>query len=273
MSTWVASLSADRVDNWNVCRALGLWGSGSSRAGAVRSGDELFVWQSGAGWLARCVAQSEARPAPPAEDSFWPDGATYRYVFDISVQQQLPTPLSGGSPKGVEHYTGLRTVQLGQFPALEEVRAARLRAIFGPGPGAGARSRVGAREPEGGWGRRDDRERNKRIEQAAIDAVVEELEGRRRLTLTADRQLDGVGYDLEFTNAGGSVMKAEVKGIAASSVTFNVTRLEWEVSQSDPAFRLFAVTDALTQPVIHELTGAQLAALNRHVVQYRLSET
>ena len=58
-SAWVGALSSGQESNWAICKEKSLWGSGSNSAGAVREGDEFFLWQSGEGWFARCIVTTD----------------------------------------------------------------------------------------------------------------------------------------------------------------------------------------------------------------------
>ncbi len=145
-----------------------------------------------------------------------------------------------------------------------------LRSLFPVAAALSGPPAVAAVEPPGGWGRSQDRDRNKLIEQAGINQATRHYESL-GYQLSADRQTHGVGYDLEFTR-GGEVLKVEAKGIAGTSLAFNLTDKEWRTSQRDSSFRLCAVTDALGTPRVRVLTGAQLAALRVQPVQYRVQE-
>lgn len=131
---------------------------------------------------------------------------------------------------------------------------------------------VPALEPPTGWGKNQDRERNKRIEQSGINNATKYLE-KLGWVLFADRQLDGVGYDLEFTKSA-NLVKVEIKGAAGSEVTFNLTAKELYLSKSDKKWILIVVTNALSDtPVVHEFTGLQLNTMEIVPTQYRVRMT
>lgn len=88
--------------------------------------------------------------------------------------------------------------------------------------------------------------------------------------MSADRQLDGVGYDLEFSDARVT-LHVEVKGIVAPDLAFNLTRLEHERAGTDPLWRLCAVTSALGDARVEVLSGPEVLNLEMRVVQYRAS--
>ena len=132
-----------------------------------------------------------------------------------------------------------------------------------------ASNKVPALEPPTGWGRNQDRERNKRIEQSGIDNATGYLQ-KLGWVFFADRQLDGVGYDLEFRN-GSKLIKVEVKGVAGNEVTFNLTAKELYLSKSDKKWTLIVVTNALSEaPVVQEFSGIQLNAMLIVATQYRV---
>lgn len=99
-------------------------------------------------------------------------------------------------------------------------------------------------------------ESNRKIEKAAITVVVKELQ---RLGYEVDSvEMERIGYDLNATR-GRTVLHIEVKGISGSGVQFLLTRGELTRAKKDPAFRLWAVTDACTKRArVHKFTGASL---------------
>jgi hypothetical protein len=128
LNSWVGALGADAWDNWDICKKLGMWGTGSNNGSGVDIGDEILVWKSQSGWLARCTVVGEPwrptsdRPAP------WGDETEYKWVFPIRVDFERPVPINPGSEDGRQHITGILNVKLGQFPKLssEEREAVQL---------------------------------------------------------------------------------------------------------------------------------------------------
>jgi hypothetical protein len=130
MSGWVGALAKGSESNWNLCRAHGLWGTGSTAGRRVQAGDELFVWLSGHGWLAHCAVTTDARAPGSVAEVPWPEPDRYRYLFEIRVVAELALPvfMSGSNLK---RKTGLHTIQLGQFPRVENEDVLQmLRALF-----------------------------------------------------------------------------------------------------------------------------------------------
>ena len=119
MAGWVGAIAHGYEANWATCKQHGLWGTNSRRGGAVERGDELFIWQSKAGWLAHSRATSTAREPKGVWDVPWPEPEQYKYLFDIEVLRELapPTWMPGAE---LTEKVGLHTIQLGQFPALSE---------------------------------------------------------------------------------------------------------------------------------------------------------
>lgn len=82
---------------------------------------------------------------------------------------------------------------------------------------------------------------NKEIEQFAVDFTIRSMQ-QSGWRPTADRQKDGVGYDLEFENDQRRIC-VEVKGIASSRLVFNLTPKELWQASTNPDWLLVAVTN------------------------------
>jgi putative restriction endonuclease len=132
MAGWVGALAKGSESNWQICKTTGLWGTGSASGCRVTAGDELFVWLSGEGWLAHCVATTDGRAPASITEVPWPAPERYRYLFGIRVVAETSLP-SFMSASTLMRKTGLHTIRLGQFPrvddeqALEALRAATAR--------------------------------------------------------------------------------------------------------------------------------------------------
>lgn len=115
-----------------------------------------------------------------------------------------------------------------------------------------------------------DRQRDKFAEQRAVDLTIASLE-KAGWTFTADRQKDGVGYDLEF-ELNERKLKVEVKGIQGSALHFNMTPKEVWRAETDPEWVVVAVTNVLSPTTYkaHVLDRRQLTAAERSVTGYRL---
>lgn len=73
-----------------------------------------------------------------------------------------------------------------------------------------------------------------------------------------DRQLDGVGYDLDFHD-GEREVHVEVKGISGPNLRFELTRKELHMAKTDECWVLVAVTRARTRnPCLHILNRQQV---------------
>jgi hypothetical protein len=130
-SSWVGALAVGQEENWAICVDKGLWGSGSSAAGGVRRGDEFFLWQSGAGWRARCVVTTDARQPTSVDPAPWDDGRDYKWIFGIRVIRELGVPFQPGSTNNRQNITDLPNIRLGQFPRLSRAESAAVRSFFG----------------------------------------------------------------------------------------------------------------------------------------------
>jgi HNH endonuclease len=128
---WVGALQVGDEENWETCKATGLWGTGSHQGGGVRAGDQLFIWRSQTGWLARCLVTSDATPPTLDKPAPWADGRNYRWMFGIQVVGELDHPVNPGSDHGIQRITGILNVKLGQFPRLSDEQLAGVSSFFG----------------------------------------------------------------------------------------------------------------------------------------------
>lgn len=130
-SSWVAALSAGQHENWEICKERSLWGSGANSAGSVREGDDLFVWQSGGGWFARCSVTSDARRPTVTDPAPWHDGRDYKWLFGIRVVKELDPTYNPGSTEDRQNITDIPNIRLGQFPRLSTDESMAVRSFFG----------------------------------------------------------------------------------------------------------------------------------------------
>lgn len=116
-----------------------------------------------------------------------------------------------------------------------------------------------------------DRQRDKLAEKRAVELAIEALK-RDGWKPTADRQADGVGYDLEFVK-GTRCLKVEVKGIQGRALAFNLTPKEWWRAETDPRWVVLAVTSVLSPKdfKVHLLTRDAVMASKRVITGYRLT--
>ena len=115
------------------------------------------------------------------------------------------------------------------------------------------------------------RKLDKQTETQAVEIALAYLNSQ-GWELLHDNQLDGIGYDFEFTKDGQSLL-IEIKGIRGSSLEFNMTAREFFVCSNKENFRLIAVTNALKENSykIHVLCPSDILQMRRRVTQYRLS--
>ena len=130
-NSWIGALSVGQEFNWPICKEKSLWGTGSNNAVGVKKGDEFFLWQSGAGWSARCVVTTDARRPNLQDPAPWDDGREYKWIFGISVIKELESPFSPGSTNNRQNISNLPNIKLGQFPKLSVEEAAAIRKFFG----------------------------------------------------------------------------------------------------------------------------------------------
>jgi len=101
-------------------------------------------------------------------------------------------------------------------------------------------------------------ETNPLVEKAAVDKVTALL--KKRGYRVKSREIDKIGYDLDAFK-GRQELHIEVKGISGTKLSFPITQGELIPAGSDPLFRLFAVTSAMTDKAkIHEFTGSEFLA-------------
>ena len=98
MAGWVGAIAHGYEANWAICKRHGLWGTNSRRGAAVERGDELFIWQSKAGWLAHCRATSRAWGPRSLREVPWPEPEQYKYLIDMEVLRELAPRLGCQGP-------------------------------------------------------------------------------------------------------------------------------------------------------------------------------
>jgi hypothetical protein len=133
---FLATLSAAAASNWGICKRHGLWGTGTSwtakkAARNVSPGDDLFVWQSGAGLIARARIVTTARAVRNHAEVPWPEPQRYSFTFGISVEQELDEPIGDRFKDHHSIQFGIRTheLQAGLIQIGDDV-AASLRSAF-----------------------------------------------------------------------------------------------------------------------------------------------
>jgi Domain of unknown function (DUF3883) len=96
---------------------------------------------------------------------------------------------------------------------------------------------------------------NREVERAAIEAVTENCQRAGWSVISVEP--DGLGYDL-LCSKGSTVEHVEVKGVKGNLCSFVITANEMNAARYDSAFKLCAVTQALTSPTLHWFSGADL---------------
>jgi putative restriction endonuclease len=130
MGGWVASLSAEYWNNWEICLRDSWLGTGAPRGGGVRAGDEIFIWRSGVGLVAYCVAEADAEAVTATSHVPWPNPAKYRYVWPISVRANRDSAVVP-SWKALDELAGIGGIPASQFPPVREENLPRIRSLFG----------------------------------------------------------------------------------------------------------------------------------------------
>ncbi len=130
MTHWVGSISYEQRDNWEICKDESVFGSNTTRALSVRAGDELFIWGSRQGWLARCRATADARRPSDIADVPWPDPEQYVALIPIEILDEPAEPLAMPGAR-IKDDVGIDTVQLPQFPRIDVQHAERLTVLLG----------------------------------------------------------------------------------------------------------------------------------------------
>ncbi|WP_222195367.1 hypothetical protein [Modestobacter italicus] len=129
MTYWVGSISFEQRDNWQICKRESLFGSNTPTALGVRAGDELFIWGSKQGWLARCRATEDARRPAGTEEVPWPDPQHYKALIPVEVLDEPAAPVAMAGPE-LKRTVGIDTVRLPQFPRIDLQRAEHLTILL-----------------------------------------------------------------------------------------------------------------------------------------------
>lgn len=125
MTSWVGSISFEQRDNWEICKRESLFGSNTRTALGVRAGDELVIWGSQQGWLARCRATADARAPRGVEEVPWPEPEKYTALIPMEVlnEPRRPVAMSGAE---IQRTVGIGTVRLPQFPRIDIAHSEQL---------------------------------------------------------------------------------------------------------------------------------------------------
>jgi hypothetical protein len=102
VTDFIATLGADRISNWAVCKSESLWGivskakNGMSNGQRVQAGDRIFVWRSGRtsnGFIAQMEALGPMRfTSTPGVPIPWNHPETFGGIFPIRVVEELHKP-------------------------------------------------------------------------------------------------------------------------------------------------------------------------------------
>lgn len=163
MADFIACVSPDYPNNWEICRSKGLWGviekrgsvTGRANAERVRPGDTMYVWigrsKTGGpnGIKARARVATSFHRARGTSDIPWPDPDAYAGTFEIDQIEELPTPVSDRFRNNVSIRFGIENIALIHgFRELAQSTAEKLRKLFDePERGRGRRSRSPSSDP------------------------------------------------------------------------------------------------------------------------------
>ncbi|MGR7026364.1 hypothetical protein [Geodermatophilus sp. URMC 62] len=125
----MGSISFEQRDNWQICKRRSLFGSNTRTALGVRTGDELFIYGSQQGWLARCRVTADAYRPRGVEDVPWPDPERYVALMPIEVLDEPARPVAMSGPE-IEQAIGAGTIQLPRFPRVDAQRAGNLTVLL-----------------------------------------------------------------------------------------------------------------------------------------------
>lgn len=200
------------------------------------------------------------------------DGAIFHRIVTTGGEQLLPMAPPeiaepNADPLGPVPLDGLRVSELAPRPASSEARPIeQMLPVAFDAVGA-----LPADENQLPLGRRRRGRLDKWAEKRAVHISLVYLEAA-GWRLVADRQRQGVGFDLEF-DRGGSSLLVEVKGIQSNRLAFNMTALEWATALASPNYLVLAVTDVLSPNGfrVNTLGQEELFAMSRAPVQFRLS--
>jgi hypothetical protein len=198
----------------------------------ARADDRVVFFLHRHGFVAQGIVASEPKPRSRGP---WPYGAIIRkfnvlhtHVPLAVVQRALPEWKWPEYPRSYTTLNGILAQRLqGLLATYQEAAAGSVRHTGHNG------------HRRGGFGVSP--EENRRVEQAAIRAVTKEYESRGWKVQSKERER--CGYDL-FCNNGPAEEHVEVKGISGPECIFQITAGEVSKAESDPEFRLVAVTNA-----------------------------
>jgi hypothetical protein len=110
---------------------------------------------------------------------------------------------------------------------------------------------------------------NAKVEAAAMDLVATAYAAAG--WAVSDVSMQKVGWDITV-NRADQELHLEVKGVSGSKPTVLLTRNEYATAETDPAWRLVVVTQALTNPTLTEFPSQQVVAASKpHVFRVQLA--
>lgn len=83
MAGFIITISAESPENWQIGRDAGMWAM--KRHKRIKSGDDIFFWQSKLGLFAHALATTDAVRVSDADALPWPDRVVETYVSEFQM--------------------------------------------------------------------------------------------------------------------------------------------------------------------------------------------
>lgn len=229
---WRSFFASDDVSDWGSRDLI-------PELGRLRRGDTILCYQTNRNEL---VGTAVVTGRPPGKANGLPADPKRALVY-LKPMERIGCqvrPLR----KALKSIRAIPAFQPGPISTLYPISTRDAKALLLAARGqveAADEAEAGAAEPSqgGGFGTP---EQNRKVERAAMKAVVRALEDRR--WRVRDCSKENAGYDLVATR-GGQTRKIEVKGLSGRGRQIIITAKEWRVCHEDKQFELAMVQDAL----------------------------
>jgi hypothetical protein len=93
---FLCTIGSKTPDNWMLCKQVGLYGINRPRNDRPHAevGDQLLVWQGGAGYIAQAAVTGPVRSPSNKNEAPWPGGPDrFAHVVPIEVLFEVTSPL------------------------------------------------------------------------------------------------------------------------------------------------------------------------------------
>ena len=117
MTWYVAAISKQSPNNWNLCKQVGLFGISTQGRkigiSEIKKNDQVLVWLGGRGFVATASIVSSPRQPKNRDETPW-GGGIYRFgiVIPIVVTFEVKEPVWLGFENGRQILTGLSQFSL-----------------------------------------------------------------------------------------------------------------------------------------------------------------